>query len=218
MQHLIYPSILSADLGNLKSEIGMLNVSEADAIHIDIMDGVFVPNISFGFPIVETIKKYSEKPLDIHLMITNPNLYLEKFIAAGANSLLVHYESNNSLYRTIEKIKKLGVKAGVVLNPHSPVNLIKDIIADLDVVLIMTVDPGYGGQEFINWSYRKIEELKNLIISRQANTLIQVDGGVNTNNAKRLVKSGADILVAGNFIFQASDPITVISKLKLLKT
>lgn len=214
MQTLIYPSILSANFGNLKADIEMLNASQADAVHIDIMDGVFVPNISFGFPVLDIIKKYSQKSLDVHLMICNPELYVERFIKSGADTLLVHYESNNSLFRTVQNIKKLGAKAGVVLNPHTPVGLLEDIIIDIDIVLIMSVNPGYGGQEFIPWSYQKIEKLKNLINVKKSKALIQVDGGVNGVNAPKLIKAGADILVAGNFIFSSINPLETIANLK----
>jgi len=216
MSHLVYPSVLSADLSNLESTIKLLNASEADAIHVDIMDGVFVPNISFGFPVLNAIKKISTKPIDVHLMIVNPELYIERFIKTGANSLLIHYESNVSLYRTLQNIKSLGAKAGVVLNPHTPVSLLEDFIQDLDTVLIMSVNPGYGGQNFISWSYQKIEKLKNLIISKNSKTLIEVDGGVNASNAPKIVRAGADILVAGDYIFKSSNPISTIAEMKKL--
>lgn len=218
MQHLIYPSILSANFSNLKADIEMLNASQADAVHIDIMDGVFVPNISFGFPVLDAIKKYSTKPLDVHLMICNPDIYIDKFIKSGAETILVHYESNISLFRTIQNIKKLGAKAGVVLNPHTPVSMLEDIITDVDIILIMSVNPGYGGQEFITWSYQKIEKLKNLINAKNTDTLIQVDGGVNGSNAPKLLKAGADILVAGNYIFASENPTETIKNLKNLNS
>jgi len=216
MPHFVNPSILSADFGDLKSEINMINISEADAIHIDVMDGVFVPNISFGFPIIEVIKKYSLKPLDVHLMIQAPDHYIDRFIKAGADTLMVHYETCTSLNRTINAIKHAGAKAGVVINPHTPISLLEDIITDVDVVLVMSVNPGFGGQSFIPGTFQKIEKLKNLIVLKRASALIEVDGGVCADNAPRLIKSGADILVAGNFIFKSSDPVGAISGLKLI--
>jgi len=214
MKHLIAPSILAADFGNLDRDIHMLNQSEADWIHCDVMDGVFVPNISFGLPIVEAVKKKAEKPLDVHLMIVNPDTFIEPFKQAGASNLTVHYETCPHLHRTIQKIKAAGLKASVSINPHTPVHLLEDIITDIDMVLIMSVNPGYGGQKFIDHSYRRISQLKELILRREATALIEVDGGVVLDNAPKLIDSGADVLVAGSFIFKSNDPLKTISKLK----
>lgn len=206
--------MLSADFGNLQRDIEMVNNSEASIFHLDIMDGVFVPNISYGFPVVKAIKKHSKKPLDVHLMITDPDRYLESFSEAGADWISVHFEACNHLHRTIQKLKNLGVKAGVALNPHTPVLLLEDIIADLDFVLIMSVNPGFGGQKFIPNSLNKVKALKELINRKNSQSLIEVDGGVDLNNAQLLVAAGADILVAGNTVFAASNPIEMISSLK----
>ena len=214
MKKLIAPSLLSADFSCLKAEIEMINHSEADWFHIDVMDGVFVPNISFGFPVIEWIRKFAEKPLDVHLMIVNPDRYIKRFSEVGANILSVHYEACPHLHRTIEAIKSEGMQAGVVLNPHTSVDLLKDIIADLDLVLIMSVNPGYGGQKFITRSYRKISELKVLIEKNQSQAIIEVDGGVDLANARQLFESGANVLVAGNTVFSSKDPQETISLLK----
>jgi ribulose-phosphate 3-epimerase len=214
MKKFIAPSLLSADFSCLKAEIEMINHSEADWFHIDVMDGVFVPNISFGFPVIEWIRKFAEKPLDVHLMIVNPDRYIKRFSEVGANILSVHYEACPHLHRTIGAIKSEGMQAGVVLNPHTPVDLLKDIIADLDLVLIMSVNPGYGGQKFITRSYRKISELKVLIEKNQSQALIEVDGGVDLTNAHQLFESGASVLVAGNTVFSSKDPQETISLLK----
>ena len=214
MKKLIAPSLLSADFSCLKAEIEMINHSEADWFHIDVMDGVFVPNISFGFPVIEWIRKFAEKPLDVHLMIVNPDRYIKRFSEVGANILSVHYEACPHLHRTIEAIKSEGMQAGVVLNPHTSVDLLKDIIADLDLVLIMSVNPGYGGQKFITHSYRKISELKVLIEKNQSQAIIEVDGGVDLANARQLFESGANVLVAGNTVFSSKDPQETISLLK----
>ncbi len=214
MSHLIAPSLLSADFANLSKDIQMINTSNADWFHIDIMDGVFVPNISIGFPVLEAVKRYSQKPLDVHLMIVEPDKYTARFAEAGADIITVHYEACPHLHRSIQNIKNQGVKAGVVLNPHTPVHLLEDIVADCDVVLLMSVNPGFGGQKFIENTYQKIEQLKNLIIRKNANTLIEIDGGVTDLNAKKLVAAGADVLVAGNYVFKAENPMTAIDLIK----
>ena len=214
MKHLIAPSVLSADFAHLKSDIDMINSSSADWFHVDIMDGVFVPNISIGFPVVEAIKRHAQKPLDVHLMIVNPDLYVKRFAEAGADILTVHYEACNHLHRTLQSIKNENMKAGVVLNPHTPIHLLEDIIADCDLVLLMSVNPGFGGQKFIEQTYSKIENLKNLILRKNANTLIEVDGGVDINNARKLIDCGADVLVAGNAVFKAENPTEMIHQLK----
>ena len=211
---IISPSLLSADFAFLKQEIDFINSSAANWFHLDIMDGVFVPNISFGLPLVETIKKYAKKPLDIHLMITNPDLYIERFKNAGADWLTVHIEACTHAHRTIHAIKKLGIKAGISLNPHTPINSIENIITDVDMVLIMSVNPGFGGQSFIPQSIQKIKELKKLIQKTNSQALIQVDGGIDTTNAKQIVAAGADVLVAGNSIFTSSDRNATVQFLK----
>lgn len=216
MGHLISPSILTADLGNLEKEIVMLNKSAADWIHLDIMDGVFVPNISFGFPVIERVKKSAKKPLDVHLMIVDPDRYLENFRNAGADILTVHYEACIHLQRTVTEIRTLGMKAGVAVNPHTPVSLLKNILPYIDMVLIMTVNPGYGGQTFIMDCYNKIVELRKMIDRVGHGVLIEVDGGVDTKNASKLVKAGVDVIVAGNAIFSSADPSETILKLKKL--
>lgn len=214
MSHLVSASILNADFGNLLKEIEMVNSSEADWFHLDIMDGVFVPNISFGFPVVEQVKKHAQKPLDVHLMIVEPEKYIERFKEAGADILSVHYEACTHLHRTVQQIKGLGMKAGVVLNPHTPVSVLEDIIQDVDMVLIMTVNPGYGGQKFIENSLKKVARLKKLITDKSSSALIQVDGGVDMSNARKLFDAGVDILVVGSFIFKAENPKENIVKLK----
>ena len=216
MAHYISPSILTADFSNLEKEIRMLNRSEADWIHCDIMDGVFVPNISFGFYVIEKIKRISKKPLDVHLMIVEPDRYLSNFRDAGADILNVHYEACIHLQRTVCEIRKLGMKAAVTVNPHTPVSLLKNILPYIDMVLIMTVNPGYGGQTFIMESYRKIAELRNMIDEGAYNILIEVDGGVDLKNAAELIATGVDVLVAGNTVFSSKDPVGTISKLKNL--
>ena len=194
----------------------MLNASEADYIHVDIMDGVFVPNISFGIPVTEAIHKHAAKPLDVHLMIVDPDRYLEAFQKAGAHIISVHLEACNHLHRTLQAIKALGCKAGVAINPHTPVSLLEDIIQDIDLVCVMSVNPGFGAQKFIEHTYQKVSQLKSLIDRKGSSTLIEIDGGVNLKNAPLLIAEGADILVAGNFVFSAADPIKTIRELKSL--
>lgn len=213
-KHLIAPSILSADFAYLHEDIMMINRSEADWFHIDIMDGVFVPNISFGFPVLASVAHYAKKPLDVHLMIVNPDNYLRQFMDAGAASISVHIEACSHLHRTVHAIKELGCKAGVALNPHTPVSQLHEIVEDIDLVCLMSVNPGFGGQKFIDGTYRKIRELRDLAYGRNDSLLIEVDGGVNSHNALALLKAGADVLIAGNAIFAAPDPIAEIAELK----
>ncbi|MBI5219086.1 MAG: ribulose-phosphate 3-epimerase [Bacteroidia bacterium] len=213
MNKIIAPSLLSADFGNLKKDIEMVNKSEAHWFHLDIMDGVFVPNISFGFPIISYIKKYTKKPLDVHLMIVKPDRYLEEFKNVGADILTVHYEACNHLHRTIQKIKSLGMKAGVSLNPHTSVHVLEDIITEVDLVLLMSVNPGFGGQKFIENTYSKVTALKQIITTRKSKAVIEVDGGVDNTNALKLSKAGVDVFVAGNYIFKSKDPLKTIREL-----
>jgi ribulose-phosphate 3-epimerase len=217
MSPLIAPSILAADFANLQKEVEMLNQSEADFIHIDIMDGVFVPNISFGIPVTAAIAKHAKKPLDVHLMIINPDQYLEAFRDAGAAIMSVHYEACPHLHRTIQAIKATGAKAGVAINPHTPVELLSELIQDIDLVCVMSVNPGFGGQKFIENTYDKVSRLKELILRKNAATQIEIDGGVNAANAEKLILAGADVLVAGSFVFSSPNPIETISKLKCIK-
>jgi ribulose-phosphate 3-epimerase len=214
MKRFIAPSLLASDFGNLRDDIIMVNESEADYFHCDIMDGVFVPNISFGFPVLEYIKKYAEKPLDVHLMIMNPQDYVKRYKEAGADILTVHWEACTHLHRIIEEIKSLEMKAGISLNPHTPVSLLDDILQDIDLVLIMSVNPGYGGQKFIERSYSKIASLRHMCDEAKPDILIEVDGGVDLTNAGKLYDTGVNILVAGTTIFKADNPKKMISDLK----
>jgi ribulose-phosphate 3-epimerase len=216
MNHLVAPSLLSANFLHLEKDIEMLNRSEADWIHLDIMDGVFVPNISFGFPVLNLLKERTDKPLDVHLMIVHPEKFIDEIAAAGTEYMNVHYEACIHLHRVVNTIKNRGMKAGVTLNPHTPVLLLEEIIGDLDMVLLMSVNPGFGGQKFIEHSVQKVGVLKELILRKNARTLIEVDGGVNLETGKRLVEAGADVLVAGNFIFSSDDPFQTIHQLKSL--
>ena len=216
MAHLISPSLLSANFCNLENDIKMLNDSQADWLHVDVMDGVFVPNISFGQPVIKHIKKIAKKPLDVHLMIVEPDKFFEDYKNCGADIITVHYEACTHLHRSLSKIRQLGMKAGVVLNPHTPVCVLEDIIDMCDLVLLMSVNPGFGGQSFIENTYSKIKTLKQLIERKNPNCLIEVDGGVNTQNYKKLIEAGADVLVAGNAIFAAENPIETIKELKTI--
>ena len=216
MKHLIAPSLLSADFMNLRQEVEMINRSEADWLHLDIMDGVFVPNISFGFPVLERLKPICQKPMDVHLMIVEPGKFVREVAETGAYMMNVHYEACTHLHRTVAAIKEAGMKAGVTLNPHTPVSLLEDIIQDVDMVLLMSVNPGYGGQKFIEHSVEKTRALRDMITRKGLDTLIEIDGGVNLETGKRLLEAGADILVAGSFVFKAPNPEEVIHKLKTL--
>jgi ribulose-phosphate 3-epimerase len=208
MKHLIAPSVLSADFANLQNDIEMINRSQADWFHIDIMDGVFVPNISFGFPVLKAIQKHASKPLDVHLMIVDPDRYLQEFKQAGAENITVHIEACTHLHRTLHAIKDLGCRAGVAVNPHTPVTLLEDIIEDIDLVCLMSVNPGFGGQKFIENTYKKIRTLRSMASGRNDGLLIEIDGGVSNQNALKLIQAGADVLVAGNAVFSAADPIS----------
>jgi ribulose-phosphate 3-epimerase len=214
MPHLVAPSVLSADFGNLQSDIDMINKSEADWFHVDVMDGVFVPNISFGFPVLKVLQKLAKKPLDVHLMIVDPDRFAQAFKDVGASTLTVHLEACTHLHRSIQNIKSLGMKAGVAINPHTSVNLLSDIITDIDLVCMMSVNPGFGGQKFIANTFEKVRAMKEIIHSKNARTLIEIDGGVDLDNYKNLVEAGADVLVAGNTVFSSSDPSATIKKLK----
>jgi len=210
---IVSPSVLSCDFGNLQKAVEMLDSSNAEWIHVDVMDGVFVPNISFGFPVLSTIRNHTSKLLDVHLMITNPDAYLTDFCSSGANIITVHYEACTHLHRTLSEIKRLGMKAGVALNPHTPVSVLQDIITEVDLVLIMSVNPGFGGQKFIASSVEKVIKLKKLIREKNTHTLIEVDGGINLENGRLLVEAGADALVAGSFVFGSSSPVETIKSL-----
>jgi ribulose-phosphate 3-epimerase len=216
MKTIISPSMLSCDFANIQRDVEMINASSADWFHIDVMDGVFVPNISFGFPVISAMKKHAKKPMDVHIMIENPDAYIQDFKAAGADILTVHYEACRHLHRTIQAIKAAGMKAGVALNPHTPVSLLSDVIADLDLVLIMSVNPGFGGQKFIDHAVEKVKQTRILIAASNSSALIEVDGGVNLETGKRLVDAGANALVAGSFVFNAENPTQTIQDLKNL--
>ena len=211
---IVSPSLLSADFGHLADDIAMLNRSEADWYHLDVMDGVFVPNISFGFPVMEAMAKLATKPLDVHLMIVQPEKFVTQVADLGAKIMNVHYEACTHLHRTVQQIKAAGMMAGVTLNPHTPVSLLEDIIGDLDLVMLMSVNPGFGGQKFIENTYKKVQQAKKLIVESGSNAIIEVDGGVTLNNAQALIKAGADALVAGSFVFNAANPTQTIAELK----
>lgn len=215
MSVLVAPSMLASDFANLQSEIEMVNSSEADWFHIDVMDGVFVPNISFGMPVMQALKKHTKKPMDVHLMIVNPDQYIKTFKEVGADILTVHYEACTHLHRTLQAIKAEGMKAGVALNPHTPVSLLSDILEDIDLVCLMSVNPGFGGQKFIRNTFNKVKELKGMINEKGCDTLIEIDGGVDLHNASMLAECGADVLVAGSTVFKAENPSQTISDLKL---
>ncbi len=217
MSHLIAPSILAADFGNLQRDVEMLNASQADWIHIDVMDGAFVPNISFGFPVLNAVNKIATKPLDVHLMIEDPDRYIKAFAEAGAHNITVHYEACPNLHRTIQHIKEQGCTAGVALNPHSRVDLLRDVVTDLDLVLIMSVNPGFGGQKFIENTYNKLHDIRSISALSNPKLLIEVDGGVDMNNANKLINAGANLLVAGSSVFSSANPTDAIAQLKSIK-
>ena len=214
MSHIVAPSVLSADFGNLQRDIEMINESKADWFHVDIMDGVFVPNISFGFPVMEALKKHAKKPLDVHLMIVNPDQFIDKFASMNTAILTVHYEACTHLHRTIQAIKAAGMKAGVAINPHTSVELLADVINDIDLVCMMSVNPGFGGQKFITNTFNKVKRLKQIITEHSADVKIEIDGGVTLDNYQNLLHAGADVLVAGSTVFKSEDPEKTISALK----
>lgn len=215
-EKIIAPSLLAADFANLQRDIETVNKSQAQWFHVDIMDGVFVPNISFGMPVLQAINKHAKKPLDVHLMIVDPDRYIKEFADLGANHLTVHYEACTHLHRTLQAIKAEGMKAGVAINPHTNVDLLKDVIKDIDIVLVMSVNPGFGGQTFIEHTYDKVQRLKEMILNQNAETLIEIDGGVTNKNALELINAGADILVAGSYVFKAENQLETIKELKHL--
>ena len=216
MNHLIAPSVLSANFANLQSDIEMINNSAAEWFHVDVMDGVFVPNISFGFPVIKALKKLAKKPLDVHLMIVDPDKYTQAFKEAGADNLTVHIEACPHLHRSVQNIKNFGMKAGVAINPHTNINLLEDVISEIDIVCLMSVNPGFGGQKFIENTYEKINHLKQLIAKKNSNALIEIDGGVDLNNYKKLIACGANVLVAGNTVFSSNNPVDMIKNLKTI--
>lgn len=216
MPHIVAPSVLSADFGNLQRDIEMINNSDADWFHVDIMDGVFVPNISFGFPVMKALQKHAKKPLDVHLMIVDPDRYTQAFKDAGANTLTFHLEACTHLHRSVQNVKAAGMNAGVAINPHTSIQLLEDIIADIDLVCVMSVNPGFGGQKFIENTYTKVSNLKKLITEKKSSARIEIDGGVDLNNYKKLIECGADVLVAGNTVFGSVNPQETIKQLKQL--